>query len=82
MTFYLSPKDYHRFHTPSDFNINSQFHIYGHLYPVKKGYISKHPNVYGQNERVSVFGDYKGGFMVMAFIGALNVGSIQLNHDQ
>ena len=81
ITFYLSPKDYHRFHSPFDFGIKSQSHIYGYLYPVKKDYISKHPDVYGRNERVCLFGEHKGGFAGMAIVGALNVGSIVLNHD-
>lgn len=39
--FYLSPGDYHRYHSPVDFKVASRIHIAGHLYPVKIDYIEK-----------------------------------------
>jgi phosphatidylserine decarboxylase len=34
INFYLSPKDYHRYHLPMDLKILSITHIPGKLYPV------------------------------------------------
>jgi phosphatidylserine decarboxylase len=41
--FYLSPGDYHRYHSPVTFNATKRAHIVGHLWPVKIDYISKKP---------------------------------------
>ena len=79
--FYLSPADYHRFHSPAICSVSSRRHIAGKLYPVKPSYVATHPNVFKENERVALFGKWKNGFFSTTFIGATNVGSIVLNFD-
>jgi len=78
---YLAPGDYHRFHSPADCNFKTRNHIIGKLLPVKEKYVKTHTGVYEKNERVSLFGDWVKGLMCMVFVGALNVGSIDLNFD-
>ena len=39
--FYLSPGDYHRFHSPADMIVEIRNHIVGYLLPVKESYILK-----------------------------------------
>jgi len=78
---YLAPGDYHRFHSPADCQFKTRNHIVGKLLPVKEKYVKTHSNVYEKNERVSLFGDWVQGLMCMVFVGALNVGSIDLNFD-
>jgi len=78
---YLAPGDYHRFHSPADCQFKTRNHIIGKLLPVKEKYVKTHSNVYEKNERVSLFGDWVQGLMCMVFVGALNVGSIDLNFD-
>jgi len=78
---YLAPGDYHRFHSPADCEFKTRNHIVGKLLPVKEKYVKTHTNVYEKNERVSLFGDWVQGMMCMVFVGALNVGSIDLNFD-
>lgn len=78
---YLAPGDYHRFHAPADCNFKTRNHIIGKLKPVKEKYVKTHTGVYEKNERVSLFGDWVKGLMCMVFVGALNVGSIDLNFD-
>jgi phosphatidylserine decarboxylase len=39
MVIYLSPGDYHRFHSPTEMTLRKANHIEGHLYPVKLSYI-------------------------------------------
>ena len=38
--------------------------------------------VYEENERVCVFGEYLNGMIALIFVGALNVGSINLTFDK
>lgn len=79
--FYLSPGDYHRFHSAAKCTAEKRRHIAGKLYPVKPSYVQKHPNVFIENERVSLFGKWANGFFSTTYIGATNVGSIVLNFD-
>lgn len=55
---YLSPGDYHRFHSPAHFESFSRTHIAGNLDPVKPSYVNKFKDVFKNNERVNVFGEW------------------------
>lgn len=80
--FYLSPADYHRYHSPAKCSTNFRRHIAGKLCPVKPTYVANHPNVFKENERVALTGEWANGFFSTTFIGATNVGSISLNFDK
>lgn len=41
----------------------------------------KHKNVFKDNERVNLLGTWDHGFFSISFVGAMNVGSIQLHYD-
>ena len=79
--FYLSPGDYHHYHSPCDFKVYMRRHIVGYLYPVKISYIESKPRVYEDNERVTLFGEWNKGFMTQTYVGATNVGSMTLTHE-
>jgi len=80
--FYLNPGDYHRFHSPTEFYIKKRLHFVGFLYPVKESYVETHKEVFETNERIAVFGESPNfGFISMVFVGALNVGTINLTFD-
>ena len=90
MNFYLSPKDYHRYHASFDCKITKLIHVPGKLYPVNFKYLNKQLNLFIENERVileCVTPDNKLFYMI--FVGALNVGqmvftfepSVQTNCD-
>lgn len=81
MVIYLAPSDYHRFHSPAIFNAESRRHVAGYLDPVKPSYVNKHKDVFKNNERVNLFGNWNHGFFLTSFVGALNVGSIKLTFD-
>lgn len=83
MVIYLSPGDYHRFHSPAIHRGLFRRHIAGYLSPVKPTYVNKHRDVFKNNERVNIFGDWKStnDFFFTSFVGALNVGSILLDFD-
>jgi phosphatidylserine decarboxylase len=81
MVIYLAPSDYHRFHAPAICNAEYRRHIAGYLDPVKPSYVNKHKDVFKNNERVNLFGNWSNGFFFQSFVGALNVGSIKLLCD-
>ncbi len=81
MNFYLSPKDYHRYHSPFDFKIKKLIHIPGKLYPVNLKYLNKELDLFVQNERVVLEGESKGKVFYMVFVGALNVGQMVFNFE-
>ena len=77
MNFYLSPKDYHRYHAPCDCHIKKLIHVPGKLYPVNIPYLNKELDLFCQNERVILECiDKAGQLFYMVFVGALNVGQM------
>jgi phosphatidylserine decarboxylase len=58
MVIYLAPSDYHRFHSPGVYNAEQRRHIAGYLDPVKPSYVNKHKDVFKNNERVNLFGNW------------------------
>ena len=83
MNFYLSPKDYHRYHAPVDFKITKLIHVPGKLYPVNLKYLNKELDLFCQNERVIIeCFDKKGNLFYMVFVGALNVGQMVFEFER
>jgi phosphatidylserine decarboxylase len=83
INFYLSPKDYHRYHVPIDMRIAKAVHIPGHLYPVNVTWLRKVEGLFCENERVILecyTEDAKLFYMV--FVGALNVGKMCFTFDK
>lgn len=77
MNFYLSPKDYHRYHCVYNCQITKLIHVPGKLYPVNFTYLKKQQDLFIENERVIVeckTNDDRLFYMV--FVGALNVGKM------
>ena len=77
INFYLSPKDYHRYHMPFDVKVLSIKYIPGKLYPVNLPFLKRTKNLYIKNERVviEVLDRFnKRHFIVL--VGALNVGKM------
>lgn len=81
LVIYLSPGDYHRFHSPAAFSTNYRRHVAGYLEPVDPRYLKTHTDVFKSNERVNLIGNWAHGFFSICFVGATNVGSIKLNFD-
>lgn len=83
VNIYLSPKDYHHYHAPYDMQILSAHYIKGELFSVAKKYLYKIDNLYAKNERVIIrakLPNHK--LMWMIFVGALNVGKINLSFEK
>ncbi|XP_056160666.1 phosphatidylserine decarboxylase proenzyme 1, mitochondrial [Syzygium oleosum] len=75
---YLRPGDYHRIHSPANWNILIRRHFSGHLFPLNERATRTIRNLYVENERVVLEGLWQEGFMALAAIGATNIGSIEL----
>jgi phosphatidylserine decarboxylase precursor len=82
MVIYLSPADYHRFHSPAIHTGDYRRHIVGYLSPVKPSHVNKHKDVFKNNERVNIFGRWDQGFYFESAVGATNVGSVKLDFDE
>ena len=82
MNFYLSPKDYHRYHMPFTLKIHSLTHIPGKLYPVNFPLLRNKRNLFIENERVVIeCEDEKGRMHVLVLVGALNVGKMAITFE-
>jgi len=82
LNIYLSPKDYHRYHSPCDLEILSAAYTRGKLFSVSKKYLNKICNLYTENERVSLKCKSSQGVMFwLVFIGAQNVGKMRFKFD-
>lgn len=82
INFYLSPKDYHRYHIPIDLKVKKVIHIAGKLYPVNLKYLNKVPNLFIENERVILECiSNSGKVLYLVLVGALNVGAMTLSFE-
>ena len=82
INFYLSPKDYHRYHVPTDMRVTKVIHVPGLLYPVNFTYLRKVHSLFVKNERVILeCFDNTGKLFYMILVGALNVGKMTLSFE-
>jgi phosphatidylserine decarboxylase len=82
INFYLSPKDYHRYHMPMELKVCSLTHIPGKLYPVNFPLLRNMPNLFIENERIVMeCEDTKGRTHVLVLVGALNVGKMVVSFE-
>jgi phosphatidylserine decarboxylase len=83
INFYLSPKDYHRYHMPMDLQILSLTHIPGKLYPVNFPLLRKKRDLFIENERVIIeTQDRDGRCHILVLVGALNVGKMVVTFEE
>jgi phosphatidylserine decarboxylase len=74
---YLSPRDYHRVHSPVDGHLYRVKGISGDLYPVNSIGERHVPNLFVKNQRVAMFVDRGArGRAVIVMVGAMIVGKI------
>ncbi len=82
INFYLSPRDYHRYHIPADVQIIKAVHIPGKFYPVNFPSLKKRLNLFIENERVVIecqTKEKKTFYMVL--VSALNVGVMKVSFE-
>ena len=81
LTIYLSPSDCHRIFSPVNGSILSTYHISGKLIPVREPFISNFKDLYCVNDRVISIIRTQHGHVGLINVGALNVGSISIQHN-
>ncbi len=82
INFYLSPRDYHRYHMPTNLKVLKAVHIPGKFYPVNMPSLKKRVNLFIENERVVLLcetASAKRFYMVL--VSALNVGVMQVSFE-
>jgi len=78
---YLSPRDYHRVHSPATGPVRAVRHVGGTLLPVNAFGVRAYPNLFARNERVVVFQQTEVGEVATIMVGAVGVGRISLSFD-
>lgn len=78
---YLAPGDYHRFHSPVQWEVQHRRHFPGTLLSVRPGVVNWIAGLFNMNERVVYLGRWRHGFFSMTAVGATNVGSIKVYFD-
>ncbi len=78
INFYLSPRDYHRYHIPCDMQVLKAIYIPGKLYPVNMPALNNIASLFVENERVVLECLVAGKRLFMIMVGALNVGKMQI----
>jgi len=75
-TLYLSPKDYHRIHSPWDGSLDAVAWIGGERFSVAPRVLERRPRVFVRNARAVLRFDCGGRRQYAVFVGALNVSRI------
>jgi phosphatidylserine decarboxylase len=85
VTFYLAPRDYHRFHAPCDAFVSRAVHIPGSLWPVNRIGLEGVPGLFAENERICAFLRLRARdareSLAIAAVGATLVGKVHVDFD-
>jgi len=74
---YLSPKDYHRIHIPTDGKLLSMTYVPGDLFAVNPATVRNVEGLFARNERLVVRFETAQGPFCIVFVGAIFVGSME-----
>lgn len=82
-TFYLSPRDYHRFHAPCDARVERATYLPGTLWPVNAAGLAGIDALFAQNERICAFlrGAPGDALLCLVAVGATMVGKVRVTFD-
>ena len=81
-TFYLSPRDYHRIHTPVTGDVREARIVPGRLLPVFQESVDRVEELFARNERLITYLDTaEAGRMAVVKVGATMVGRIGVTYD-
>lgn len=76
-TVYLSPRDYHRVHTPFAGTLTETLYIPGELFSVNQTTAENIPGLFARNERMVCLFDTELGRMAVVLVGAMIVAGIE-----
>ncbi|TGK17356.1 phosphatidylserine decarboxylase [Leptospira fluminis] len=82
ITFYLSPQDYHRIHSPAYGRILGYYYEPGKLFPVNELAVFGIRGLFPKNERLITFLQTEYGLVAVIKVGASNVGRIRVTYDK
>jgi phosphatidylserine decarboxylase len=84
-TFYLSPRDYHRFHAPCAVRVAKLRYLPGSLWPVNRAGVEGIEGLFARNERICAWMDPieagQPGQLCLVAVGATLVGKVRLRFD-
>jgi len=84
-TLYLSPRDYHRFHSPCDAQVRHLRYLPGSLWPVNRAGVEGIDALFAQNERICAFFDVDADAVdadvCIVAVGATMVGKVKVDFD-
>ena len=79
---YLSPKDYHRVHSPVAGKVVGWRHVPGTLFSVGAASIRREPGLFVRNERFITLVEMDGGGLVaVVMVAAVGVGHVTVSYD-
>jgi phosphatidylserine decarboxylase len=81
LTIYLSPRHYHRIHTPTAGMVRRATYLQGSLYPVNAAAVMHIPALFARNERLVAHLETARGRVAVVAVGAYNVGRISAAFD-
>lgn len=83
-TFYLAPRDYHRFHSPCAGRVLKAVHVPGTLWPVNQRGVRHIDGLFATNERIIALlrPDGTDGLIAMVAVGATMVGKVRTTFDE
>jgi phosphatidylserine decarboxylase len=84
-TFYLAPRDYHRFHAPCAARVLRAVYLPGQLWPVNRLGVEGVPGVFAENERICAHFALPGSAqesLCIAAVGATLVGKVRVAFDE
>ena len=84
ITLYLSPRHYHRIHSPVAGQVMRWHHAPGELYPVNAASVKSVDKLFAINERLTSFvrlPGTEGAEVAVVKVGAIGVGRIRLSYD-
>ena len=81
-TFYLAPRDYHRFHAPCRVTVTKARCLPGTLWPVNRVGVEGIDGLFARNERICAYMQADGGgALCLVAIGATGVGRVRVRFD-
>jgi phosphatidylserine decarboxylase len=78
VTIYLSPRDYHRVHSPCSGEIIGYDYVPGSLFPVSPKWAARVPDLFARNERIVLHLQTQLGRIALVMVGATGVGNMAL----
>lgn len=81
ITIYLSPRDYHRIHSPVNGQVAGASYIPGRLFPVNSFGVRAVEQLFARNERLITYLEGRVGSVAVVKVGATMVGSARAAYD-